>query len=194
MSKVALSKIVIRQESEKDFDKITDVINQAFAGKPYADGDESDVVLRLRDCAALSLGLVAEVEGEFVGHIAFSPVTTTDGAEHWYALGPVAVYPHIQSQGLGAALINEGLDQIKNMGGVGCMLTGNPDYYKRFGFEFSNGNAPTNEPAEFFMVKRLSDAALPEGPMSFHHAFYAGDSYNLTTSRDKAEKARNRDL
>ncbi len=167
--------ISIRRETADDANQITDVIDQAFDGKPYAGGDESEVVLRLRRQNALTLGLVAERDGEFAGHIAFSPVTTNDGTANWFALGPVAVFPRFQSEGIGGLLIIEGLEQIHVMGGVGCMLTGNPDYYQRFGFEFSAGNCPPNEPPEHFMVKRLNNDALPDGPMMFHSAFYSSD-------------------
>lgn len=165
----------IRAETGADKDKITEVIDQAFAGKPYAGGDESQVVIRLRTLGVLSLSLVAEWQGEFAGHIAFSPVTAADGTQNWYALGPVAVYPRFQSIGIGGQLILTGLEQIKSMGAVGCMLTGNPVYYQRFGFEFSPLNCPINEQSEHFLLKRLTDDPLPEGPLAFHPAFYGSD-------------------
>lgn len=167
-----MTEVSIREETEADFTQITDVIDQAFKGKPYAGGDESAVVLRLREARALSLALVAERMGEFAGHIAFSPVTADDGSADWYALGPVAVYPKFQSKGIGAQLIEAGLAKIKNRGAAGCMLTGNPEYYRRFGFEFSERHCPVNETPEFFMIKRLSDVALPSSRLSFHRAFY----------------------
>ncbi|MFN3239604.1 MAG: GNAT family N-acetyltransferase [Pseudomonadales bacterium] len=165
--------VMIRPEQSGDFGKITVLIDEAFAGMPYAGGDESEVVLRLRQQNALSLGLLAEVDGELVGHIAFSPVKADDGSSGWFALGPVAVFPQFQSMGIGGKLITEGLRQIQGRGGVGCMLTGNPDYYRRFGFEFSAGNCPPNETAEYFMIKRLTDAAAPAGALHFHPAFYS---------------------
>jgi len=57
---------------------------------------------------------------------------------------------------------------------LGCILTGNPDYYRRFGFEFSNANCPDNEPEEHFMVKLLS-TEKPTGRFAFHETFY-GDA------------------
>lgn len=164
--------ITIRKETPADYDQITEVIDQAFAGKPYADGDESVLVIRLRERGALILGLVAERDGEFAGHIAFSPVTADDGTENWCAFGPVAVYPKFQSEGIGAQLIETGLEQMQEAGAVGCMLTGNPDYYQRFGFEISDEHCPANEPQEFFMIKPLADQPLPAGRLNFHPAFY----------------------
>ena len=164
--------ITIRPEFESDHSQITDVIDQAFAGKLYAGGDESDLVIKLRKLDVLTLGLVAEFGGAFAGYIAFSPATAEDGTEGWFSLRPIAVYPNFQSVGIGGKLINEGLKQIKTLRVIGCMLTGNPDYYLRFGFEFSPNNVPTTESVAYFMMKRLNQASLPLGPMAFHPAFY----------------------
>ena len=164
--------ITIRKETADDYAQITEVIDQAFDGMPYAAGDESDVVPRLRAADALTLGLVAERDGQFVGHIAFSPVSAEDGSENWFALGPVAVYPQFQPQGIGGQLIVDGLERLKDLGASGCMLTGNPSYHQRFGFKFSPPYCTENVPAEYFMVKRLSEQALPGGRLNFHRAFY----------------------
>jgi putative acetyltransferase len=71
----------------------------------------------LRAAGALTISLVAEIDGQVVGHIAFSPVTVSDGATGWYGLGPVSVLPDYQKQGIEKALINEGLSSLKDMGG-----------------------------------------------------------------------------
>ena len=89
----------------------------------------------MRAANALTISLVAEIEGQIVGHIAFSPVTVSDGATGWYGLGPVSVSPHHQRQGIGKALINEGLSLLKEIGSQGCALVGNPNYYQWFGFK-----------------------------------------------------------
>ncbi len=171
-----MTSVTIRTETPEDYLQITDVIDQAFKGKPYAGGDESEYVLRLRALGALVLGLVAERNGEFAGHIAFSPVTAEDGSANWFALGPVAVYPRFQSEGIGGQLIEAGLGKMKANGAAGCMLTGNPDYYQRFGFEFSEQHCPLNETPAYFMIKRLSDAPPPIGRLNFHAAFYGPSS------------------
>ena len=51
------------------------------------------------------------------------------------------------------------------------MLTGNPAYYQRFGFELAPKNVPKEEPPEFFQLKLLS-ATKAEGSFAFHSAFY----------------------
>lgn len=51
------------------------------------------IVEALRAAKALAVSLVAELDGRVVGHIAFSPVTLSDGTPGWYGLGPVSVLP-----------------------------------------------------------------------------------------------------
>jgi putative acetyltransferase len=79
---------------------------------------------------------VAEIDGRIVGHIAFSPVVISGGTTGWYGLGPVSVLPERPKQGIGKALINEGLSRLKASGGQGSALVGDPNHYHRFGFRF----------------------------------------------------------
>jgi len=116
------------------------------------------------------------MKGELIGHIAFSPAKVSDGSTPWFALGPVSVLPAHQGQGVGSALIENGLDELKNINALGCILTGNPAYYQKFGFKPASALAPANEPEDFFMLKQLS-SRIPQGQFSFHQAFY-GDAYN----------------
>ena len=164
------SAVAIRAERTDDEETISQVIKSAFLGMPYADGDESELVVALRAQNALSVSLVAELEGAIVGHIAFSPARSSPGESRWYALGPVAVLPAHQRLCIGSKLVLTGLQRVFDLGAFGCVLTGNPAYYSRFGFAVSPGNAPPGEPAKFFMVKLLR-GKLPTGPIHFHKAF-----------------------
>lgn len=163
----------IRKECCSDCDAIRSVTERAFHGMPYAGGDEQDVIDRLRSANVLTLSLVAVLEEEVVGHVAFSPAEVGDRSCPWFALGPVSVVPERQRQGIGRALIENGLAQLKNLNPLGCILTGNPMYYEKFGFQLAPENAPPNEPAEFFMLKLLS-SKVPQGQFEFHGAFYGG--------------------
>ncbi len=151
-----MENVELRPEEPADRRDIYTVTADAFRGRPYADGDEQDVIERLRDQGALSLSLVATLAGKVVGHVAFSPALSADGSGPWYALGPVSVTPDLQGRSIGAQLIRAGLDDISDRGALGCILTGNPDYYRRFGFEVTPEHAPLREPGEFFMLKRPS--------------------------------------
>ena len=163
--------IELREEISSDVQPIHQVTELAFRGRPYAGGDEQDVVDRLRAQNALTLSLVAIEAGELVGQVTFSPAELSNGSGLWYALGPVSVTPQLQSEGIGASLINLGLEKITAMGALGCILTGNPAYYTRFGFKLSPKHAPDNEPEAFFMLKLMQDVQ-PEGRFAFHQAFY----------------------
>ncbi len=164
------SAMIIRPERPADHAVIARVIKTAFAGMPYADGDEDQLVDTLRREGALSVSLVAELAGAVVGQITFSPATASDGSSDWFALGPLAVLPAHQRSGIGAKLVHRGLRAIGELRANGCVLTGNPAYYTRFGFDLSPSNTPPGEPTEFFMVKLLRGTA-PTGPIYFHRAF-----------------------
>jgi putative acetyltransferase len=162
--------VIIRPERPDEHDVLGELITSAFAGKPYADGDEADLLVALRHADALALSLVAELDGVVVGQAAFSPARASGGAEAWYALGPVAVLPAHQGQGIGSRLVRTGLDVLAGLGADGCILVGDPAYYARFGFRVCSENAPAGQPADHFMVKVLA-GRRPEGPISFHEAF-----------------------
>ncbi len=163
--------MIIRNELSGDIDPIYQLTKAAFEGRPYAAGDEQDVVNRLRTIGTLTLSLVLEIEAQVVGHIAFSPAMNSDGSGPWMALGPVSILPSHQCQGLGSELIMEGLKIIEGQGTAGCILTGNPQYYSRFGFEPAPENSPVSEPSEYFQIKRFS-SLVPQGRFSFDPAFY----------------------
>ncbi len=165
-----MSGVEIRPECSHDAEAIGQLIRSAFLGMPYADGDEAELVEALRAQNALSISLVAEREGTIVGQVAFSPARAPGGTPGWYALGPAAVLPAYQRGGIGSALIRTGLQAVFELGASGCILTGDPAYYSRFGFKLSPESAPPGEPAEFFMIKMLR-GKLPVGPIRFHEAF-----------------------
>jgi putative acetyltransferase len=167
--------IEIRAEMQADFKDIHEITESAFKDRPYADGDEHELIEKLRSVQALTLSLVAVDSGQLVGQITFSPATLSSGSQPWFALGPISVLPSRQGEGVGSKLINEGLRQIQELGALGCILTGDPDYYSRFGFDFSPQNVPENEPVEYFMLKVLKGQS-PDGKFSFHGAFYGEDA------------------
>ena len=164
------SAVEIRPERTGDVEAIGEVVEAAFLGMPYADGDEAELVAALRSDNSLSVSLVAERGGSIVGQVAFSPARSSGDSSSWYALGPVAVLPAHQGNGIGSSLVRAGLRAISALGANGCILTGNPTYYSRFGFTLSPESAPSGEPPEFFMVKLLR-GELPAGPIHFHDAF-----------------------
>jgi putative acetyltransferase len=166
-----LETLELRDERPEDRAAIYEVTELAFAGRPYAGGDEQDVVDRLRAADALVLSLVALQGDRLAGQVTFSPAQQADGSSGWFALGPVSVLPELQGQGVGGALIEAGLARLTDMQASGCILTGDPNYYARFGFEVRPELCPDNEPGEFFQLKCLA-GPMPTGKFSFHPAFY----------------------
>lgn len=163
-------KFLIRDETEQDYDAITEVVFAAFATLEVSDQTEHFVITALRAAGALTISLVAEVDGQVVGHIAFSPVTMSDGTPDWYGLGPVSVLPEFQRVGIGKALIIEGLSRLRDMGAKGCCLVGHPEYYPQFGFENTPLLGFEGVPPEAVFALSF-DGRLPEGCVAFHNAF-----------------------
>ena len=106
-------KIAIRNETKNDVDIITKVTSAAFESMEISSHTEQFINEALRTAKALTLSLVAEVEDQVVGNIAFFSFTFSDGTEDWYGLGPVSVLSSYQQMGIGKALIQEGLSRLK---------------------------------------------------------------------------------
>ena len=165
-------KLIIRNEKDLDIKAITDVTIAAFKNAPISNQTEQFIIKALRDANALTISLVAEIDGHILGHIAFSPVTISDGTKDWYGLGPVSVLPDYQKQGIGKALINKGLSLLNDMGGKGCALVGDPNYYKRFGFKNYPELIHEGIPQEFFIALPFTEK-IPKGTVVFHEGFKA---------------------
>ncbi|QQE12692.1 N-acetyltransferase [Planctomycetota bacterium] len=151
----------IRAEKPIDQQAIFELNVAAFPGQ-----GEARLIDQLRDHAKLSLSLVAEHASKVVGHIAFSPVTIETNGQtiaHGIGLAPIAVDPDLQKQGIGSALILEGIRQCREKGVSFIVVLGDPAYYSRFGFmpasnykledEYSGGDA--------FQIYMINPASLP---------------------------------
>lgn len=165
-------KIVIRDEIEADVEAITEVTVAAFRTLEISQHTEQFIIEALRRAGALTVSLVAELDGRMIGHIAFSPVTMSDNTPGWYGLGPVSVLPDYQLRGIGTALVTEGLARLKDMGAKGCCLVGHPDYYRKFGFANVPGLFLEGVQQEFFFSLSF-DGHFPQGSVTFHEAFKA---------------------
>ena len=164
--------MIIRKEKVADIEAITEVTIAAFKTLPISKHTEQFIIYALRAAGALTISLVAEIDRRVVGHVAFSPVTISDGAKDWYGLGPVSVLPEFQKKGIGKSLINEGLSLLKDLGGRGCALVGDPNYYKRFGFRNLPELVHKGIPQEVFLVLPFT-GKTPQGIVAFHEGFLA---------------------
>jgi len=165
-------KIAIRDETDADIGVITEITVSAFRTLEISGHTEQFIIEALRAAGSLTLSLVAEVDGRVAGHIAFSPVTISDGSRHWYGLGPVSVLPEYQRQGIGTALMEEGLSRLKGLNARGGCVVGHPDYYRKFGFRNIPGLVLEGVPQEVFFALSF-DGQFPQGTVTFHEAFMA---------------------
>jgi putative acetyltransferase len=153
-------RIVIRREGRAHAAAVRTVHTEAF-GRP----DEADLVERLRKRARFYLGLVAVNRTQVVGHILFTGVTLHGDRppETIVALAPMAVLPGRQREGIGSALVREGLAACRSCGHDVVVVVGHPDFYPRFGFVRARPLGLRSEPAfpdEAFMVAELTPGVL----------------------------------
>jgi putative acetyltransferase len=163
----------IREETRCDALAIREVNLEAFGRE-----NEASLVRALGEAGACFISLVAERAGRVVGHILFSTATVESSWGEWTALGlgPLAVRPSDQGQGIGSQLVEAGLARCRQEGQLVIFVLGHPGYYPRFGFVPSRplGLRWEHEaPAEAFMVAELQEGALAgrTGVVKYHPAF-----------------------
>ena len=162
----------IREEAPEDVSLINAVTVAAFLNAPHTSHTEQHIVNALRCSGALTMSLVAELDGVLVGHIALSPVSISDGSTHWFGLGPISVLPAHQRHGVGSALIAAVLAALRQQGAQGCVLLGDPGYYGRFGFRATPDLVLPGVPPEYFQALHLGTATA-RGIVTYHPAFKA---------------------
>lgn len=106
--------MLIRRETLNDYKEVYELITEAFATAEHADGNEQDLVVALRKGNAFipELSLVAEVDNKLAGHIMFSKASVDNHIV--LVLAPLSIKPPYQKQGIGTALITEGIKSQKN--------------------------------------------------------------------------------
>ena len=164
--------VVIRREELADAAVVAQVNREAFGGE-----DEARLVEALRgtDAWVPELSLVAEADGEVVGHVLFTRVRVDgcDAAAALLGLGPVAVRPERQRQGIGSRLIRTGLERAAALGFAGVVVLGHPEYYPRFGFRPASAyglRCTWPVPDEVFMALPLGPPALEGSAASVRYA------------------------
>ena len=166
--------LIIRGEQPGDASAIEAINLQAF-GRP----DEANLVNALRPSLPRpDYSRVALLDGKPVGHILFSPILIDTGHrdEPALALAPMAVMPEKQGQGIGSALVRDGLEILSQLGERIVVVLGHSDFYPRFGFDTASKygiRAPFEVPDPAFMVIELQTGALQgiQGTVRFPPAF-----------------------
>jgi putative acetyltransferase len=166
--------VVIRPEADHDQSAIRSVHQMAFEGHA-----EANLVDALRDDGFAEISIVAEMDGEIVGHILFSPVAivTKAGTVEALSLAPTAVMPMFQRKGIGTRLVEAGLNVCRERGHRVVVVLGHPEFYPRFGFSAELAR-PLESPfggGEAWMALELVPGALEgiEGPVEFPQPFGA---------------------
>ena len=124
----------IRQETQKDYNEVYNVVKTAFASVEHSDGNEQDLVVALRKSKNFipKLSLVAVYEDKIVGYIMFTKIKI--GKYEELALAPLAVLPEYQKQGIGKKLIKEGHKIAKKLGYHYSIVLGSEKYYPKSGY------------------------------------------------------------
>jgi putative acetyltransferase len=163
--------LLIRDEKPSDQHQVRKVNEAAFER-----ADEADLIDRLRAEGAILLSLVAEADGQVIGHILFSrmSIQTERGIVPAAALAPLAVLPSHQRQHIGSRLVRDGLSALRDRGEAIVIVLGHKSYYPRFGFTAEKARYLASPfPAESFMALELVDAALANvrGSVEYPAAF-----------------------
>ncbi len=155
----------IRPATPQDHTPISVLVVHTFGQK-----NEHALVEALRGADAVALELVAEKDGEVVGHICFSRLLAPEG---WWALAPVCVSHAHQGRGVGGELIRHGLDQARQRRAAAVVVVGDPDYYHRFGFVFEGpAQLVSPYPAQYTgLFPIASEAATAQVALQYPDAF-----------------------
>lgn len=165
----------IRQEQPTDYDAVYQVVKEAFADAEHTDGDEQDLVVRLRKSKSFipELSLVAVEDEQIVGHILFTRAAV-NGIEV-LALAPLSVLPKYQNRGIGQSLIKQGHIIAQKMGYRYSVVLGHEKYYPKSGYVPASQygiKAPFEVEDESFMAICLNGTiGKLNGVMEYDEAF-----------------------
>ncbi len=149
----------IRQEQARDYKIVEDLVKYAFETAEHSDGNEHNLVASLRKSEGFidELSLVAQENGEILGHIIFTKAKI--GNVNGLALAPLSVSPQAQRKGVGTALMKRGHEIAKSMGYDIIVVLGSEKYYPRVGYKPASLlgiKAPFDVPDENFMAISLT--------------------------------------
>ena len=161
--------IHVRDESPRDWKAVYEVVSSAFGRLA-----EADLVEKLREAGDSVVSLVADEDGQIIGHVLLSKMDAPFPA---VALAPVSVIPTRQRRGIGSALVQQAVSRARSENWAAIFVLGDPNYYERFGFDREAAAGFTSPYAgRHFMVLKLSSSLLAStGELRHAPAFVALD-------------------
>lgn len=160
--------MIIRLEEEKDYFETENLTREAF-WNVYREGCFEHLIihnLRKDKSFVKELDYCIEIDNKIIANIVYAKgkLKLENGdIREILIFGPVSVLPKYQKKGYGEKLINYTIEKAKELGFDAIVITGNPNYYKKFGFESCSKykiyyeGLDKNEEAPFFMIKILND-------------------------------------
>jgi putative acetyltransferase len=148
--------VIVRAETPDDHADIRRIVDEAFG-----DTITGDIVdgIRASDRFVPGLSLVAVSERQSLGHVISSYVDLVPGTRRVLQVGPLAVVPSHQRQGIGSALMHETIRIADERGEPLLLIEGSPVYYGRFGFARADEQGiempPESHGPQFFMIRPL---------------------------------------
>ena len=169
--------MIVRRERPGDLAATRAVQAAAF---PIPDGADEPVEAGLLDQLREDegwidgLSLVAEVDGEVVGHVVCTRGTVGADRRPALGLGPIGVRPDRQGQGIGSALVHAVVAVAEDRGETLVALLGSTEYYRRLGFVPAADHgveAPDPSWGDHFQVRVLDPSAVVAGPFAYAAPF-----------------------
>jgi putative acetyltransferase len=172
----------LRPERPGEERVVRDVVTRAF-------GDEhvGELVDALRASDAwLDLSFVAAMQDEVVAHVSLtrSLLDTPRELVGVLVLSPLSVVPQLQGRGIGSALTEHALEQVRRRPEPLVFLEGSAAYYRRFGFatgaDLGFRRPSLRIPEEAFQVLRLpAYEHWMTGTLVYSHVFWDLDCVGL---------------
>lgn len=169
---------IIRAEKQTDFDKIYQVVSEAFKNAEHSDGNEQELVNKLRKSPSFipELSLVALQDDKIVGHILFTKAYINNTKV--LALAPLSVLPTFQRRGIGLSLINAGHDIAQKLGYKFSVVLGKSQYYSKAGYLPASKygiQAPFDINDEYFMA-----ISFEKTPYKLNGVIKYDDAFNIS--------------
>jgi putative acetyltransferase len=161
--------INVRDESPGDCKAVYQVVSSAFGRL-----SEAELVGELREAGDSVVSVVADDDGQIVGHVLLSKMDAPFPA---LALAPLSVIPTRQRSGIGSTLIKRAVRKARDEGWAAIFVLGDPNYYERFGLDREAAAGFTSPYAghHFMVLKLFPSLPVTTGVLRHAPAFAALD-------------------